>query len=232
MRFTKRLLLVLLLTAIPAVYAQNIEFQIDVVTHMNTPSEFWIDGNLMYSATSGGLLIQNLESGETEIYTAGEGIYGHNLAAMAQNRDSILVLGGINGNLAFLDLSSGNISNDQNLLGNEVVDLLAIEDTLWVLSKDFVSVYLFNNDQNRYQFRESYQEFGETVDEFRAIEYAHNRIWLASDIGLIHASANFLRINLYAGTNWSLITSADGLPDNSINDVILFTILFMKGKFT
>ena len=199
--------------------AQTIQFQIDVITHMNTPSDIRIDNNTIYSATTGGLLIQNLESGESKIFNAADGMFSHKLTAMVQNKDSILVLGSLDGNLTFLDLKTERITNDLNLSGNEIIDLETVEDTLWVLSKDFVSVYLFNRDQGRYRFRESYQEFGVLVDEFRAIEHANNRIWLASEIGLMNAPANFLNVNLYAGSNWSLTTTSNGLPGNNVRDL-------------
>jgi ligand-binding sensor domain-containing protein len=200
-------------------FAQNMEFRIDMVTHINTASEFWINDNTIYAATTGGLLIQNLESGETRILTAADGLFSHHLTAMAQNRDSLLILGSLTGNLAFLNLQTETVSNDQNLRGNEIVDLTAIEDTLWVLSKDFVSVYMFNRSQGRYQFRESYQEFGVLIEQFYAIEHANNRIWLASNAGLIHASANFLKVNLYASSNWTQFTTANGLPGNDVRDI-------------
>jgi len=208
----------LFLIFIPAL-SQDLNLQIDVVTHLNSPSEIRIDQNTIYSATSGGLFIHNLESNESRVFTAANGIFDHNLQAIDRGRNNLLILGSKSGVLTFFDSETEAVKNDENLIGETIVDILAIEDSLWVLSKNFISVYLFDETKSRYQFRESYQDFNLQFDRFYAMAYANGRVWLASDQGLVSAPANFLKFNLYAVNNWRVQTTADGLPSNAIFDI-------------
>jgi ligand-binding sensor domain-containing protein len=202
------------------IFPQDFNFQLDVITHMNTASQFQVENNKIYAATTGGLLIYTLDNDKFQTYNSVDGIYNHYLTAIAKTKYNQLVLGSLKGYLTFFDAETKTVTNDENLKGTEILDITAIEDSLWVLSKDFVSVYLYDQDQKVYRFRESYQEFGTSVGEFRAIEYANGRIWLANETGLVSAPGNFLKYNLYAGSNWRVQTTAQGLPGNTINDVV------------
>ncbi len=209
----------LFLIIIPA-RSQDLNIQVDVITHLNSPSEIRIDQNIIYSATSGGLLIHDLNSNQSRVFTAANGIFDHNLQAIDRGRNNLLILGSKSGVLTFFDGETETVTNDENLSGETIVDILAIEDSLWVLSKNFISVYLFDETKSRYQFRESYQDFNLQFDRFYAMDYAKGRIWLASDKGLVSAPANFLKFNLYAVNNWRVQTSADGLPSDVVFDVV------------
>jgi len=209
---------VLLLSSLQA---QDIRFQIDVVTHMNTANELLVKDNTFYAATSGGLLIRNADGSE-EIYNVTNDLYDHRLAAIDISERNIVAVGSPFGNISFLDRNDGSVLNDQNLLGNEIVDFEMVQDTLWVLTTQFVSVYLFSESLQRFQFRESYQQFNTTVGRFSSLEYQNNRIWLGSNVGLISAPANFLEVNLYSGNNWQTLTAVNGLPSNQIYDISIF----------
>ncbi len=215
--FISCLLVTMFLSALPA---QDLVSRIDIITHMNTVSRFLVEEGEILAATTGGLYRYDRNTGDINFFTAREGIFDHTLMALDRSPHGILVLGSLRGNLAFLDEATGEISNDRNLADNEIVDVLAIEDTLWVLTRRFVSVYLFSSEAGKYQFRESYREFGTTIGDFHALEYANGRIWLANDEGLISAPGNFLRYNLYAAANWRIQREADGLPHHQIFDVL------------
>ncbi|MGH1364024.1 MAG: two-component regulator propeller domain-containing protein [Calditrichia bacterium] len=201
--------------------AQDIRFQIDVITHMNTANELLVKDNTFYAATSGGLLIRNADGSE-EIYNVTNDLYDHRLAAIDISERNIVAVGSPFGNISFIDRNDGSVFNDQNLLDNEIVDFEMVQDTLWVLTTQFVSVYLFSESLQRFQFRESYQQFNTTIGRFSSLEYQNNRIWLGSDVGLISASANFLEVNLYSGGNWQVLTQVDGLPSNQVYDINIY----------
>ncbi len=209
-----------LLLIINSVLAQDLNIQIDVITHLNTASEIRIEQNEIYSATTGGLLIFDFASNESRVFTAANGIFDHNFQALDLGRNNLIILGSKSGALTFFNPETEAVKNDENLIGQTIVDILAIEDSLWVLSKNFISVYLYDQTKSRYQFRESYQDFNLQFDRFYAMTYANGRIWLASDRGLVSAPANFLKFNLYAVNNWRVQTSADGLPSDAIFDVV------------
>ena len=201
-------------------FSQSVDFRIDVSTHMNSANYLVANDDTLFAATSGGLIVYDIARQQPERYTVVNGIYDHHLTAMTRHRSGLLILGSLSGKLSFLDLAESAASNDVNLEGDPIVDVLAVEDTLWVLSRNFVSVYLYNNELSRFQFRESYQEFGQSLGEFTALAYAGRRIWLGNAEGLVSAPANFLAVNLYAEDNWDIQTTADGLPSNRINDIL------------
>ncbi|MEZ4763752.1 MAG: two-component regulator propeller domain-containing protein [Calditrichia bacterium] len=58
------------------------------------------------------------------------------------------------------------------------------------------------------------------VSQFYAIGYGNGRIWLGSDVGLVNAPSDFIRNNLYAVSNWNTLTVVDGLPGNSVRDIV------------
>ncbi|RMG23231.1 MAG: hypothetical protein D6732_24950, partial [Methanobacteriota archaeon] len=211
-----KLLGLILILLGPFLQAQVLNLQIDVFTHLNTVNDFRIENNHLYAATTGGLVVYDLTSNELDKYTTADGLFDHQITALERDGRGLVILGTLNGFVSFWDESSGIFLNDDNLRNSEIVDLLAIEDTLWVLSDKLVSVYLYNDELERYQFRESYQEFGTEVDKFHHLEYANQRIWVGSNIGLFNAPANFLKYNLYAIDNWQKMTTGDGLPGNNV----------------
>ncbi len=198
----------------------QLQFQMEVVTHMNTSNQFWVEENRIVSATSGGLLIFDLSNNIATKITAMDGLYDHNLTAVAVGRNDLLILGSDGGNLAFVDQSTFTVSNDLNVEDNRIVDLLAVEDTLWVLSDQFVSVYLFDSQRSRYQFRESYQNFGVQIGELFTIEQANHRIWIGTDRGILNAPSDFLRNNLYAVVNWEIQSGINGAPSQEVRDLV------------
>ncbi len=214
-------LVVSVLVLTMSVIAQEVKFELEVFTHLNTANVLSVEDGNIYAATTGGIAVYNLSDGQSDSYTTVDGFFNHHFTAMTRNDNGDFILGSIDGSLAFWDSESNTVFNDQNLAGEPIIDILSIADTLWVLSRDFVSVYLYNQSSSRYQFRESYQEFGEIVGNFSAMTYGNKRIWLANEDGLISASSDFLRINLYAGSNWRIQKASDGLPSNNINDAAL-----------
>ena len=200
--------------------AQTIPFQLDLMTHMNTANELIAVDNHIYAATEGGLIAYDIASGEVDTRTALDGMFDHHLTALDWSSRGLLILGSVRGNVAFYDLESGGITNNENLVGNEIRDIVAVEDTLWVLTPDFVSVFLFDDDRKTFQFRETYQEFGGLTESFKQMALAYNRIWIAGNTGLLSGPSNFLRFNLYAGSNWQILTTESGLPVNSITDLV------------
>ena len=202
-----------------ALLAQDINIQLEVNTHLNTPKAISLSGNQLFAATTGGHYVYDFAEDHSRVYTTVDGLYSHNFTAMTLDKRGLIILGTLDGILSTLNPTDGTVRNNQNLQGDAIVDMLSVEDTLWVLSRRFVSVFLFDQERNRYQFRESYKDFDMRVDDFFGITYAGNRIWLASNVGLVSAPAAFLKFNLYAISTWQTKTDADGLPGTRVADV-------------
>ena len=211
--------LIPILVIAPSLLAQTIPFQLEVMTHMNTANELLVANDRIYAATEGGLIDIDRESADFSTLTALDGMFDHNLTAVEWSDKGQLILGSVRGNVAFYDPASGQIENNENLKGNLITDIVAVADTLWVLTPDFVSVFLYDESRAAFQFRETYQEFGRTVGGFQRLALAYGRIWLAGSSGLVSAPSNFLRFNLYAGSNWQILDAENGLPASNLSDI-------------
>jgi hypothetical protein len=75
------------------IFSQDFNFQLDVITHMNTASQFRVENNKIYAATTGGLLIYTLDNDKFQTYNSVDGIYNHYLTAIAKTKYNQLVLG-------------------------------------------------------------------------------------------------------------------------------------------
>ncbi len=220
MRFWRSIYLFVSVCWVSFGLSQTVNLQLEVVTHLNSPSRLEIMGDQVVAATTGGLLIYDPATAAASAYTTNDGFYSHYFTAITRDSRGNTILGTLDGLLSTFHETDFSIENDQNLQGEVIVDLLTISDTLWVLSTNFVSVYLYDAQRSRYQFRESYKDFDQRVGQFYAIGYGNGRIWLGSDVGLVNAPSDFIRNNLYAVSNWNTLTSADGLPGNSVRDIV------------
>jgi ligand-binding sensor domain-containing protein len=222
MKFPSYILLVWTLLLTTFLQSQSIGLQVDVITHLNSPQEIIEKDNQIIAATSGGLVIYDIASQQVQTYTTVDGFYSHYFTALAVDKRNQIITGSIDGIISTLDRESEQVENITDLFGDVVVDLQVIEDTLWALSATFVSVFVYDHNRQRYQFKESYKDFDQRVGQFYAIGYGNKRIWLGSDVGLVSAPSDFIKNNLYAVANWKTYQVADGLPGNVIRDVISF----------
>ncbi|MFZ0389565.1 MAG: two-component regulator propeller domain-containing protein, partial [Calditrichia bacterium] len=191
-------------------------FDWEIVTNPNDIREIEIRQDTIWAATTGGLLAYPLNGGESRIWNAENGITDHQFTAMAFSPRGLLALGTQNGNIAFLELKSGRLLNDDNLQGYEITAITAVGDTLWVATTSSIAVYLYNAGKEAFQFRDNYNNFEQQIDRFYDLVYWKNRIWAASDKGLFAAPGNFLSVNLKSAGNWTVYTTDDGLPINRI----------------
>ena len=212
----KKFIIVLLLifAFYTGLFSQN--FNWEVVTNMNNAKEIHVIQDTLYAVTSGGLVVKPIFSSNYTKYTAENGLSDQDFTTMGESSKGQLILGSLNGVLAFYHKNSKSFSEDYSLEGNEILSVTAVEDTLWAITKDLVAVYLYDSEKENFLFIDFYQNFGQTFSTFRQIIYHDNKIWVASDNGLFYANGNFLRYNLKSASNWQVMTTNDGLPSNSI----------------
>lgn len=218
-RSSGRNVLFLLLALIGAAAGQTLNFQLDIITHTNSAAQLLLRDGRIHAATSGGLMTWSPGDGTMAVLTSGEGLFDHRLTALDITDRGIMVTGSLGGTLGFIDMASGAIRNDVNLAGSPIVAISAVADTVWALSRDFVSVFVYSADLGRFQFRESYQEFGAAVDAFTDIQLFNGRVYLACELGLVSASSDFIRTNLYAGSNWTVTEVVGGQVLGQLRDL-------------
>lgn len=195
------------------------ELRIDIVTFMNDPSRIQIRNDSLFSATSGGFFIYNLETNSYQTWTAGDGFYSQNFSTFTRTPNTILALGSIDGILSFLDLRDHSISNEISLKGNKIIDIISVGDTLWVLCEKLVAVYNYNRESRKFGFIDFFQNFGSNFSGFTSIHHGLKQIWIGSDNGIFKAPSNYAEYNLKSPSNWTLVTTNQGLPSNSILDM-------------
>ena len=216
-RFRIYLIIMIILIFITALH--GIDFQVEVITGMNDASAIKIVNNKVLAATSGGLLIYDLSNEDIQKYTTGEGFYSQQFTTIEKTPQNIVALGSVDGILCFLDLQNHTISNETSIRNNPITDFVAVDDTLWVLTENFVSVYRYIPDNRKYQFIDFFKNFGNAFSKLQTIFYLHKQIWIGSTDGLFYAPSDYSKFNLKSSSNWSYLSSADGLAGNSVLDI-------------
>ena len=192
------------------------EFNWEIVTNLNSAKEIQLQENQLFLATSGGFVSYDLSNSTYQTYTTERGITDHHFTTMTFSDKQMFILGTLNGVITFFDLQSGTLKEDFSLQGNEIIAIHSVEDTLWITSKNLIAVYLYSSERETFQFRDFYTNFNQNFDVFYDIYYYDRKIWVASDNGLFFAAGNFLQVNLKSAENWNVMTTSDGLPNNTI----------------
>jgi len=215
--FMKRITLLIGMILISSVSGQQV--RVDIITSMNDASKIQIENDSLFSATTGGFFIYNLNRNQYQSWTVGDGFYDQRFTAFTRTHRNLLALGTSEGVVSFMNLKNGDISNEVSLQGNNIIDIISVGDTLWILADRSLAVYRYLPEDQRFRFVDFFQNFGSTFSSLTGLHYALHRIWVSSTDGIFHAPSNYVSYNLKSSSNWSHITTAQGLPSNSVNDL-------------
>lgn len=214
------LLMVLLIALVWISHSRAVNFQIDLITHLNNSSALLVKNDTLFSATSGGLLVVNLSTNGREVFTSADGFYSHQFTAIESTSRGRYALGSITGILSIVDLRTRQVENDLSLKGHPVVEIVAVADTLWVLTRDLLAVYLYLPEAKRYQFIDFYDNFGEPVSDFYSLSIFRGNLWLGSNRGIFTAPADYVKNNLKAASTWQKISLAEEFQATEIHDIL------------
>lgn len=198
-------------------YLLSADFNWEVVTNLNDAKDILIVNDTLYAATSGGFVVKPPIGNGFEKWTAENGLSDHNFTTLCKSDKNQIILGTLYGVISFYNKIDKTFYEDYSLQGDEIISLNAIEDTLWIITKDLVAVYLFDNNKQKFQFIDFFTNFDRPFESFRQVLYHNNRVWVASDNGLFYANGNFLRNNLKSASNWKTYTTENGLPSNYVS---------------
>ncbi len=210
----------LILIFFPTLSLLAVNFKIDIITDVNDINDYVIENDTLMAASTGGLILMPLPAGPPRVFTTGDGFFSQKFTSIIRDSRNTLILGTLDGLVGFLDLTTGTPRTDISLKGKEIVDLLVVEDTLWVLTRDILAVYTYLPELQRYQFIDFFENFGLSDIDFFAVARFKGHIWLGSNAGLFYAPSNFLRFNLKSASSWKRITTADGLLSNRVQDLV------------
>jgi ligand-binding sensor domain-containing protein len=192
-------------------------------TNIGTIRDIAIGGGRVWGVSNGGALQVIEGSSEPIKITNTEGLSSNDVVAVEiDQRGSVwfaLSNGSLNRYLPEEDRWD-NVSEYPN--ENEVItDLVAFRDSLYI-GLDF-GLRLFNI--NRSEVQETYKNFGfspgNTVEKVAAktIYIDGDEIWVATNRGI--AKASLASSNLLPPTSWTKFTTANGLPTNFVNKVVV-----------
>jgi ligand-binding sensor domain-containing protein len=200
------------------VYSQGIN---DWETHsyMNDVKDILYYDNHIWTATTGGVYKFNIQDSTFQKFTNIDGLSSLNLSTLTADNYGNIIFGSIGGNISIYNLQF-NIWNSLNdLEGKNITDIYVYGDTLWIASNSGIGVFLYNNYE--YEFRDFYNSFPIGPENSRKILVFNNKVYFATNNGLLYASSNFIKTNLKSSENWSVHNTSDVLPNNDVRTLAI-----------
>lgn len=182
-----------------------------------------IAGNVVWSATSGGLFSLHLTDGSLSEFTTSEGLRVTDLTAVTIDSAGVVWSGSSNGILHGYDpaAKAWRYVMDIHRLDAPQKRINALQlrgDTLLILSDIGVSVFLLS----RMQFGDTYMRFGTGVEQIsggaRRLEFYRDSLWVATAGGV--AATSLSNPNPSSPDSWKLYTATHGLPSRNVGTVV------------
>jgi len=188
------------------------------ITYMNDITDMVRFGEEIWVCSTGGIYEFIPEDSTYQTFTNIDGLGSVDLTSVETDRYDHIIASSRDGLINRYNRDIGLWKVYSNLKGEEIVDLFSIHDTLWVATNKGVGVFLISEDY--LEFRDFYNNLPLMVEKAYRISVYNNRVYYATENGLLHAPSDFIKNNLKISEAWKLLTVNDGLPDNSIRDVV------------
>jgi len=212
-----RWLLINILILSVSLHAQGLQ-DWKTITYMNDITDMAYSDGEIWVSTTGGIYKFIQEDSSYKTFTNIEGLGSLDLTSIETDSYNKVLASSWDGliNRYNRDLGLWEVYN--NLNGEEIVDLFTHGDTLWVATNTGVGVFLISEDN--LEFRDFYNNFPVIVEKANRVTVFENRVYYATEHGLFHAPSDFIKNNLKITAAWKLLTTDDGLPANSVQDVV------------
>lgn len=207
--------LLLILAFTVAIQATESDWQI--ITYMNDVRDLVESDNDIWAATGGGIYRYENGQGSIRKYNNLDGLASLDINCIALDRRQTLIAGSRDGIVHLLRDGSDDWQAYFELQGKNLVDILAVEDTLWVAANSGVAVYL--NTEDGLEFRDFYNNFPINISSASRLAVFNGRIFYGTSAGILYANASFLKANLKIAAAWKHISTESGLSDNRILDL-------------
>jgi ligand-binding sensor domain-containing protein len=188
------------------------------ITYLNNITDMVYSHEEIWVSSTGGVYQFNTVDSSYQTYNNLDGIGELDLTSIETDSYNSVYASSRDGQINRFDRDSGLWTIYNNLGGEVIVDLYTHGDTLWVATNSGVGVFLIFND--RLEFRDFYNNFPERVDTAYKISVFNQNIYYATEAGLYKAPSNFIKHNLKVSEAWQILTVSDGLPTNSVREVV------------
>lgn len=209
-------ILLFIIAGLSGISAQNLS-DWEIITYMNDISSMTESDDGLWVGNSGGIYRFDLSDSSITKYNNLDGLASLAISSLTKDKRNNLIAGSEDGIIHMKESGSDLWQAYFDMQGESITDLFAYEDTLWVASNLGVGVFL--NTTSGLEFRDFYNNFPVSIASATVIHVYNNRLFFGTNVGLLNASASFLKQNLKISEAWQVITTDDGLPSNLINDV-------------
>jgi ligand-binding sensor domain-containing protein len=219
-------ILVFILAGLSVISAQSLS-DWEIITYMNDISSITESEGFLWTGNSGGIYRYNFSDNTIRKFNNLDGLASLEISSVTKDKRSNLIAGSYDGIIHIKKSGSDLWQPYFEMQGESITDVYAYEDTLWVAANSGVGVFL--NTEEGLEFRDFYNNFPVGITASTVVHVFNNRLFFGTNAGLLHASANFLKQNLKIAQAWQVITTAQGLPSNQINDVNTHSELLYVG---
>jgi len=188
------------------------------ITYMNNITDMVYSDDEIWVSTTGGVYKFMPEDSTYQSFTNIEGLGSVDLTSIDTDRYGGVLASSRGGQINRYNRDSGLWKVYSNLEGEVIVDLFTNEDTLWVATNTGVGVFLISEDH--LEFRDFYSNMPILISIAYRVTVYNNRIYFATEDGLLNAPSDFIKNNLKISEAWTLLTTDEGLPSNSVHDIV------------
>jgi ligand-binding sensor domain-containing protein len=189
----------------------------------------------LWCATSGGVLQLHTTDGTVAKYTNVDGLGWVDVLSLSVDRVGKLWFGTNGGGVSTYypeDDRWNTYTEFDGVAGTVSGAILATEDRIWVGTEEGISLFVWNEEQEDYFWKENYlSERRVPVGKVRDFLDRDDEIWVATENGIARARYWHPEYvpNLQDSSSWITYTTMDGLLDNEVNCLVLVDTTIWAG---
>jgi ligand-binding sensor domain-containing protein len=189
----------------------------ETVSSMNDINDIVYTDNLIFYATNGGIFNTDITGANINRITNLDGLSSLSVNKLVIDDNGNIILGNNDGIIDLYNISSSAFTHLYELQSKQINGMFFQNDTLWIAAEKGVGLFVYLDEH--YRFIDYYVNFPIMPGRISAVQLYQNRIWAATDKGLLSAPSDVSRYTLNDPANWTLFTTTSGLSDKNILDL-------------
>ena len=202
-------------------YAQEATNWQNYTDMKNVQAIFPVSGGICAATSGGGFLYKN-NSGSFKTLHRADGMTGQNLTAVTVDKYGKIWFGSADGAIDIYDPSNNSVKSILDIYisdktSKQINELTASGDTI-IASTDYGISLINTNDLT---FYDTFFRFGSFPSNIKVNNVVKSNLLYASTVSGV-AIQKKGATNLSAPESWNVYSSANGLPSNNVNKIIIF----------